>query len=222
MNTQQTATANNAMVPPQTHRRRFLPYLSVVILMLFCLGLAVLLDILPPPGSAYSTGQQHTSKQPHTATSPSDSLLTVTTTDIPLLTSLQQRQARLEAIAVKERQLAEREDALRQARQQIESQLETLTTLRQEITELLVEKEAFEEQRFGHLVKVYEGMRPAEAASLVERLDEDTAVRLFFRMKEKKISKILEAVKPDVAARLSERLAALQHKTNAGEASQTP
>ena len=144
----------------------------------------------------------------------------MTTADIPLLTSLQQRQARLEAIAVKERQLAEREEALRQARQQIESQLETLTTLRQEITELLVEKEAFEEQRFGHLVKVYEGMRPAEAASLVERLDEDTAVRLFFRMKEKKISKILEAVKPDVAARLSERLAALQHRS--GEAPQTP
>jgi flagellar motility protein MotE (MotC chaperone) len=222
MNTQQTATANNAIVHPRAHRRRCLPYLSVIILTLLCLGLAVLLDILPPPESAYSTGQKHASEQPQTSTSPPDSLLTVTTADVPLLTSLQKRQARLEAIEVKEHQLAEREEALHQARQQIESQLETLTTLRQEITELLVEKEAFEEQRFGHLVKVYEGMRPAEAASLVERLDEDTAVRLFFRMKEKKISKILEAVKPDVAARLSERLAALQHKNNDGEAPQTP
>jgi flagellar motility protein MotE (MotC chaperone) len=222
MNTQQTqtATVNHEIVPPRAHRRRFLPYLSVIILMLLCLGLAVLLDILPPPDSAYSTGQNQVSDQPQVSSPPPESLLTVTTADVPLLTSLQKRQARLEAIEAKEHHLTEREEALRQVQQQIVSQLQTLTTLRQEITELLAEKEAFEEQRLGHLVKVYEGMRPAEAASLVERLDEDTAVRLFFRMKEKKISKILEAVKPDVAARLSERLAALQQ--SGGEAIQTP
>lgn len=228
MNTQplQMATSNNEMVAPHTRSRRFLPYLSVIVLTLLCVGLAVVLDVFPPPGSAYSKseGQRHAPKpQPVATPQPAAQLLTVTTADVPLLTSLKERQARLEGLEVKERQLVEREEGIRLVQQQIEAQLAALTTLRQEIEALLTEKEAFEEQRFEHLVKVYEGMRPAEAAALVERLTEDTAVRLFFRMKDKKVGKILEAVRPDVAARLSERLAAMQQKASSeGIKEQTP
>jgi flagellar motility protein MotE (MotC chaperone) len=182
--------------------------------MLLCVGLAVGLDVLPSPGNAHSKSQRQSQPaEPQAAAQ----LLTVTTADVPLLISLQERQARLEALEVKERQLAEREEVLRLTQQQIETQLAALTTLRQEIEALLTEKEAFEEQRLEHLVKVYEGMRPAEAATLVERLHEDTAVQLFFRMKGKKISKILEAIKPEVAARLSERLAVMEKKASDAE-----
>jgi flagellar motility protein MotE (MotC chaperone) len=228
MNTQplQMATSNHDIVAPHRRSRRFLPYLSVIVLTLLCVGLAMVLDVLPSPGSAYSKskGPRHPPEpQPVATPQPAEQLLTISTADVPLLTSLQERQARLEALEVKERQLAEREEGLRLVQQQIEAQVAALTMLRQEIEELLAEKEAFEAQRLEHLVKVYEGMRAAEAASLVERLNEETAVQLFFRMKDKKVGKILEAIKPDVAARLSERLAAMQQKaSDEGIKEQTP
>jgi flagellar motility protein MotE (MotC chaperone) len=133
-----------------------------------------------------------------------EQLLMLSTGDIPLLQSLQERQAHLDTRA---KQLDKREEELHFVQQQVEEKLSMLTTLRKEVGALLEEKEAFEEKRFEHLVKVYEGMKPEEAASLIERLNEDTAIKLFYRMKEKKVAQILGLVKPEVAAKLSERLA---------------
>ncbi|RMF93403.1 MAG: hypothetical protein D6736_01840 [Nitrospinota bacterium] len=150
------------------------------------------------PPSAETGGEEQEPAQ-------SVDILTLTTTDIPLLKSLQERKAALDR---REKELEEKENALRLLQQQLEERLATLSLLRKEMEELLQEKKAFEEKRFEHLVKVYEGMKPEEAASLIEQLQEETAVRLLYRMREKKVSQILEMVKPEVAARISERLLA--------------
>ena len=50
-------------------------------------------------------------------------------------------------------------------------------------------------------------MKPEEVSSLFERLNEDTAARLLYQMKEKKAGQILASISPQVAAKLSERLA---------------
>jgi flagellar motility protein MotE (MotC chaperone) len=138
--------------------------------------------------------------------------------EIPLLRSLQERQ---EQLAERTKQLDQREETLRQVQQQIEEKLATLTLLRKEVGALLEEKTAFETKRFEHLVKVYEGMKPEEAAALVERLDQDTAVHLLAQMKGKKVSPILGALKPDVAVQLSERLA-IQQQAQKATAKETP
>jgi flagellar motility protein MotE (MotC chaperone) len=204
------AFAGNSQDSPEDmgeRHRRLLPFLSVVILAAVTLGLLVLLGGVPVPESAPRQALARESKADiaEPAGQPAKSqLLTLSSGDIPLLQSLQEHQSVLEQ---KEKQLAKREEELRQLEQWIEGKLQTLTLLRNEIGALVEERKAFEEQRFEHLVKVYEGMKPAEAASLIERLHEDTAVKLFYRMKGKKVSQILEFVKPEVAARLSERLA---------------
>lgn len=141
-----------------------------------------------------------TTKQPA-----AERLLSLSPGDIPLLQSLQERQNLLDA---REQKLLQKEEELHQLKQYVEKKFNTLSMLRQEIGALIEEKEAFEARRFEHLVKVYEGMKPAEAAPLVERLNEETSVKLFYRMKEKKVSQILGFLKPDIAAHLSERLAA--------------
>jgi flagellar motility protein MotE (MotC chaperone) len=61
-------------------------------------------------------------------------------------------------------------------------------------------------------VKVYEVMKPEEVSSLFERLNEDTAARLLYQMKEKKAGQILASISPQVAAKLSERLARHQQQ----------
>jgi flagellar motility protein MotE (MotC chaperone) len=199
--------------PSAWGHRRFLPYIAVLFLALLALGIAGLVGFFPFSAATSSTataGEKAAAGQPRSPESvPPPPLLTLSASDIPLLKSLQERQ---ELLAEREAQLAKREEVLHFLQQQLEEKFASLATLRKEIGSLIEEKEAFEEKRFEHLVKVYEGMKPEEAASLIERLQEDTAAKLFYRMKEKKVSQLLGFVKPEVAAKLSERLAVQQQK----------
>jgi flagellar motility protein MotE (MotC chaperone) len=178
--------------------------LAVAMALTFGLGGLAPSREVPPPAAA----GENTPAKPE-GVSKAEQMLTLSASDIPLLQSLQERQARLEE---REKQLAAQEEALRALQQQLEEKLATLARLRQEIGELIAAKEAFEEKRFEHLVKVYEGMKPEEVASLIQRLNEDMAVKLFYQMKKKKVSQILGFLHPDLAVRLSERLAALEQK----------
>jgi flagellar motility protein MotE (MotC chaperone) len=202
-------------------RRRLLPYLPALVLITVLLGLVGFFGRLPFPATgtdtatagekapASTTGAKAAAPREAPATPKAEPLLTLSAGDIPVLQSMQERQAHLDA---REQQLVKREEELRVLQQQVEEKLSRLTTLRKEVGALFEEKEAFDEKRFEHLVKVYEGMKPEEAASLVERLSEDTAVKMLFRMKDKKVGQILGFVKPEVAVKLSEHLAAQRQK----------
>jgi flagellar motility protein MotE (MotC chaperone) len=212
MDTKPATDTEVTFTPSGRIRGRFLPYLPVLILVPVVLGLAGLLGYFPPPEAVSGTataGEKAAGQSRSPDAAPPPHLLTLSAQDIPLLQSIKERQAFVEE---REQLLAKREEGLRFLQQQLEEKLTSLATLRKEIGALIEEKEAFEERRFDHLVKVYEGMKPEEAASLIERLQEDTAAKLFYRMKEKKVSQLLGFVKPDVAAKLSERLAAQQQK----------
>jgi flagellar motility protein MotE (MotC chaperone) len=161
---------------------------------------------------------QATSKQVEPVERPKAQLHTLTPGDIPLLRSLQERQDRLDALLERGKELDEREESLQLLQNRIEEKLSTLQILRKEISELLKEKDSFEEQRYEHLVKVYEGMKPEDAAILVEKLHEDTAIQLLSRMKSKKAGQVLGAIKPEKAARLSEFLATLHRQKTQGNA----
>ena len=156
-----------------------------------------------------ATGDKTPAGREVPAAQKSEPLLTLSAGDIPVLQSMQERQAHLNE---REQQLARREEELRGIQQRVEEKLALLTTLRKEVGALVEEKDAFEEKRFEHLVKVYEGMKAEEAAALFERLQEETAVKMLFRMKEKKVSQILGIIKPEVAAKLSERLTVQRQK----------
>jgi flagellar motility protein MotE (MotC chaperone) len=212
MNAKHAYEAASEVIPPHmsTRRRRFLPYVSVLVLVSLTVGLAFVLGGFPwpKPVLAPATAGENLPAQPEGQTR-TDPILTLSVSDIPLLQSLQERQARLEE---REKQLAAQEESLRALQQQLEEKLATLAMLRKEIGDLVEAKEAFEEKRFEHLVKVYEGMKPEEVASLIQRLNEDTAVKLFYQMKKKKVSQVLGFLSPELAVRLSERLAAMEQK----------
>jgi flagellar motility protein MotE (MotC chaperone) len=193
--------------------------LSLTLLVPLFVGLAVRLG-----ASAQSSGVAARIPSPDMpqALREPEPLLTLKAEDVPLLKSIQERQMQLDErdkqFANRDKQLANREADLRLVQQQIEDKLTTLALLRKEMGDLLQEKAAFEEKRFEHLVKVYEVMKPEEVSSLFERLNEDTAARLLYQMKEKKAGQILASISPQVAAKLSERLAAQRQQ----ETPQTP
>ena len=177
------------------HRRgrRLVLYLSLTLLVPLFVGLAVLLGASAPaktpPQSPGAEARSPRSDMPQSLREP-EPLLTLKAEDVPLLKSLRERQMQLDErdkqLASRDRQLTNREADLRLVQQQIEEKLTALAMLRKEMSALLQEKAAFEEKRFEHLVKVYEVMKPEEVSSLFERLNEDTAVRLLYQMKEKK------------------------------------
>ena len=214
MNLSDSSRLADTRPPRQQRGRRLVLYLSLTLLVPLFVGLAVLLSASAPaktpPQGPRAEARIPSPDSPQTMREP-EALLTLKAEDVPLLKSLRERQMQLDErdkqLANRDKQLANREADIRLVQQQIEEKLTTLAMLRKEMSDLLQEKAAFEEKRFEHLVKVYEVMKPEEVSSLFERLNEDTAARLLYQMKEKKAGQILASISPQVAAKLSERLA---------------
>ena len=63
------------------------------------------------------------------------------------------------------------------------------------------------------LIKVYSSMKPGEAASLIEAIDDDLALKIVSGMKSKIAGKVLSQLDVKVAKRISETLAGKRMKT---------
>jgi flagellar motility protein MotE (MotC chaperone) len=103
-------------------------------------------------------------------------------------------------------------------KEQIDEKIENLTALKKQIEEDLallerkktqkeLEKEAEYEGKIGRLVKMYAGMKPKNAAQIVDKMDLEVAREIFIRMREASASEILAFVDSEKAAKISERLA---------------
>ncbi len=103
-----------------------------------------------------------------------------------------------------EEQIDEKLEALKDLKQQIEEDMALLDkkkTLREQ------EKEAAYEAKIGRLVKMYAGMKPKDAAKIVDKMNLEVAQEIFLRMREASASQILAFVDSEKAAKISERLA---------------
>ena len=119
----------------------------------------------------------------------------------------------LELLRVKMAKLDEREQALDKKendlellKQDIEDKLRQLKTLQTKLEGPVKKRRFQEEQKLQHLAGVYSSMDPVRAATLLDKLDEDTVTKLFAIMKSKKVAKILANMTPEKAARVSQRL----------------
>ncbi len=63
-----------------------------------------------------------------------------------------------------------------------------------------------EKKRISKLARLYEGMKPAEAVAILEKLDDDTIVAVVNRMEEENAAKVLAAFDASRAAAISEAL----------------
>jgi len=82
------------------------------------------------------------------------------------------------ALAEEEKRIAKKETELNAIQKEINDKIEKLTQLRNEIRSEIVGKEAGkqaeEEKKLKHLIKVYSTMKPQSAAGLIEKLDKKT------------------------------------------------
>lgn len=130
--------------------------------------------------------------------------LRMTETEIQLLQELSARREQLEA---RERALAEREALLAAAEGRIDEKVLRLEGLQATIESLLVEFDEQEEEQFGSLVRIYENMKPRDAARIFEQLDMTVLLEVIGRMRERNSAPILAQMRPDRAQQVTLQLA---------------
>jgi flagellar motility protein MotE (MotC chaperone) len=107
----------------------------------------------------------------------------------------------------KEKSLAQREALLDAGKQEIDKKVQELTGLRDEIQNLLKKQTDEETARIASLVKIYEGMKPKDAARIFNTLDMDILLEVVAKMSERKSAPIIAAMDAERARGLTTMLA---------------
>jgi flagellar motility protein MotE (MotC chaperone) len=129
-----------------------------------------------------------------------DSDLDVASVKMEIMEDLSKRSAKLDAM---EKNMKAREALLKATEQEIDRKYKELSKLRGEIEGLLGKQTEEEEKRVVSLVKIYEGMKPKDAARIFDTLDLDILVSVVSKMSERKIAAILGLMDPERAKTLT-------------------
>lgn len=149
----------------------------------------------PPPAAAPSSTVQSLADRDPT---------TFTRAEIELLANLAQRRDQLEQRA---REIDLRESLLAAAEKRIDERIAELKKLEGSIKQIVQQYDKQEEQNLQGLVKVYENMKPKDAARIFEKLDANVLLGVVERMKEAKLAAVLADMSPATAQDITVRLA---------------
>jgi flagellar motility protein MotE (MotC chaperone) len=126
--------------------------------------------------------------------------------EIDVLQKLSERRATLDRRA---QEMSQQEVVLKAAEQRVDEKLAKLKSMEQEIGGLVDQETKQGDERLKGLVKIYETMKPREAARIFEELDTPTVLDVLGQMKEAKAAPILASMDPvkakTVTAALIER-----------------
>ncbi len=129
-----------------------------------------------------------------------------------LLTDLRQRRVALDA---RERQLATREATLAAVEKRLTGRIDELGVLQKRLEALERQRAEHDDANWKGLVKVYEAMKPRDAAGILSDMDVPVLMPVLDRMKETKVSAILAAMPQERARQITAELAQLRARANA-------
>lgn len=124
--------------------------------------------------------------------------------EIEVLQSLAKRRDELDARAT---DLELRENVLKATEKRIDGKIVELKALEAKIQEYLQQHDEQGEQQLKSLVKVYENMKPKDAARIFEQLDLAILLDVVERMREAKMAPILANMDPGKAKQITVELA---------------
>lgn len=135
----------------------------------------------------------------------------VTDGERTVLLELRQRRQELDA---RETALVAREFVLAAAEQKITARVAELQALQKKLEVLDAARQQREDAGWQGLVKVYETMKPRDAAAIFNDLDMAVLLQVVDRMKEAKAAPVLAAMQPDKARELTTKLADMRTRRN--------
>lgn len=130
---------------------------------------------------------------------------------------LQQLAERRETLDNREREIEQREGLLQAAEVRINEKVIELRALQATIEQLIKTYDDQQEAKIGSLVKIYENMKPKDAARIFEELDMDTLLLVAERMKERKLAPLMAQMNPEKAKEMTVELAKLRQLPRNGE-----
>ena len=138
----------------------------------------------------------------------------LTQAEIDLLQQLAERRQVLES---REQELEIRTGLLAAAESRIDKKVEELRVLRETISGLIKTFDAQQDAKLLSLVKIYESMKPKEAARIFEELEMDTLLEVAERMKERKLAPIMAKMDPEKARDMTVELSRLRQLPTVGQ-----
>ena len=165
-------------------------------------------DLLAAPqeilvADAADIGLEGLNPLPNTLVEPIDPV-TMTDSEMALLQSLAARRGELDQ---REASIVEREALLTVAEQRLDEKLAELRALREDLEGMLDQLDEEQEEHLQSLVRIYENMRPGDAARIFDGLDMDVLLQVLQRMSERKTAPILAAMQPERAREVTAELA---------------
>lgn len=121
-----------------------------------------------------------------------------------LLAALQERGQTLEQ---REAALSEREQALKLVEQEVSQKITMLTSAEEDLRRMIALTESAAENDVAQLTKVYESMKPKQAAALFEEMDPVFAAGFLARMRPEAAADVLAGLSPGAAHGISVILA---------------
>jgi len=121
-----------------------------------------------------------------------------------VLEALRARRAEIEA---RDGALAQREMLIAAAERRLADRLDELGALRQRLEAESRQRDERTEQGWRQMVRLYEGMRPRDAAGIFDELDMQVLIQVVDRMREARAAPVLAAMRPERARLVTTELA---------------
>lgn len=110
----------------------------------------------------------------------------------------------------KQEELNRKEQSLKQLEKEIDTKLVKLQQLETKLQGMIEKAEQIKDDKLKHLIDVYSNMKAKQAATVLETLDPNIAVKILAGMRGRQAGEILTNVKAENAAVLTEMLTKLQ------------
>ncbi len=124
--------------------------------------------------------------------------------ELQLLQSLSARRAALDK---REKELDMREQVLKVTEKRVQEKMSEIKKVQKNVDAALKVYDDKQDKQLESLVKVYETMKPADAARIMDTLDMNVLIEVAQRMKERKIAPIMAAMDAATAKKLTVELA---------------
>jgi len=157
------------------------------------------------PASPASSSSSASSPAPLSSASASEGEPpTFTQNEVDVLQKLSERRESLDA---RQRDLDLRENMIKAAEGRIDKKIAEMKSLQANVESMLKQVDDQDDGKMKSLVKIYENMKPKDAARIFEQLDMPVLLGVLTRMKEQKVAPVMEAMDPSVAKTITDAIA---------------
>jgi flagellar motility protein MotE (MotC chaperone) len=161
----------------------------------------------PTPAVPEPVGPPAASPQPTATPAAEDGAPPVSDGERAVLLQLRQRRQELDA---RETAVAARESVLAAAEQKVSARVAELQALQKSLEAIEATRQEREDTSWQRMVKLYETMKPRDAATIFNELEMPVLLQVLDRMKEAKAAPVLAAMQPDKARDVTAHLAKLR------------